>query len=329
MARGKSTGPRAGMGGPKAKAAKGWVGQASSFFKRHLSVGTPPSVTTGAFAPALDLPPPPGLPPPALPPPALPSPGLPSASDAGQSAEAVLSPNTNDSLLTSPPPNRSAALNNEGSGDSSSEDEPLTRRLPTKKLSTQVEQPAAPAWQAGFMEKVNALRKHLRWLAHTVFPVEKQAGLAASLGMSPSSLSTFLTGNRKCGGEMSVQQLDHARRDMQRRLVAARLPGTMPDVEPLTQATVSQFGCGDTLSPSPPTPPTTTSPLLANPRPSVAILTVDLAEAPGCEGGVVLFTDLGSAVEDLRWRVKADGVTLFLRNGLRGLRTLGRQQRRQ
>jgi hypothetical protein len=139
-----------------------------------------------------------------------------------------LSPDTNDSLLTSPPTNGSAAFNNEGSGDSSSEDEPLTRRLPTKKLSTKVEQPAAPAWRAGFMEKVNALRKHLRWLAHTLFPIEKQAGLAASLGISPSSLSTFLTGNRKCGGEMSVQQLDHARRDMQRRLVAARLPGTMP-----------------------------------------------------------------------------------------------------
>ena len=177
MARDKSKGKRAGVGGPKPKVSKQWQTQASSFLVRHFS------------AEPLEEPPPDDDTTPAPTTEAVPT-------EAGGSVTSTPIPQSSD---TSRGPCRAA------NSDSDSEEQlPLSARLTTR---TPTERPvptehsttvAPPAWLAELHGKLDSMHARLRWLAKTRFPVEKQAGLARNLGMSSPQLSAFL--NKKLHG---------------------------------------------------------------------------------------------------------------------------------
>ena len=206
---------------------------------------------------------------------------------------------------------------------SSDDDGPLSLRVPAK-LPAERREPAAraaaPAWMEELMMKVNELRMLLRWLARTWFAVEKQAGLARELRMSTPELSHFLTGNAT-RGKIALGQLDRMRKHIYRQLASAELPlkiisppATSVHLGTKTRARTPSAAATDV---NPVTRPSTF------PRSSISILTLNLTEAPGNEGGEVRISNLGSAVDDPRWQLQVGSRTIFLRDGFRGLRTMG------
>ena len=296
MARDKSKGKRAGMGGPKPKASKRWQTHSSSFLLRHLSaeplVEPPPDDDTT---------------------PATTTPATTTVTTEAGSVTSTLIPQSSD---TSRSPCHAA------DSDSDSEEQlplsaRLTARTPTKRpVPTEHSTTAAPAWLAELHSKLDSMHGLLRWLAKTRFPVEKQGGLARILGMSSPQLSAFLN-KKNQHGQASVQELDRIRRSILRKLEAAGLPLVIEAPAVDTPGTRTRGSVA--------TPPTTSRAADPPPpaRPSVSILTLDLAEATGNEGGEVRISNLGSPVDDPRWQLKVGGSTLFLRNGLRGFRTVG------
>ena len=286
------------MGGPPRKASKQWQTKASSFLTRHFSAVLAEVLQSDADARA--------------------------AAEAGESADSTrFLPDSSDTFLPPTPcPATAAAI--EPNSDSEEEDLRLSLRRAAKTPPTERKTPpadcalsSAPNWRPEFERKVNQLRALLRWLAKTQFPIEKQTGLAHKLGLSGPELSHFLTGN-SFRGKMGPQELDRNRRLILRKLQAAGLPIVIeaPVAEPLTGP------CTRGLNITPPT--VSAAPQLsAVSRPLVSLLTLNLAEAPGSQGGEVQILDIGTPVDDGRWQLMVGGRILFLRKGLRGLRTLG------
>ena len=173
------------------------------------------------------------------------------------------------------------------------------------------------------MAKVESFRGLLRWLVETKFLVDRQSGLAAKLGVTAVAVSRFLQGNGCRGEALNVQHLDKVMRDFRRRLEKTSLPHEILPVNlPRKEDQHSTRCCTSATATTRPPPNASTAS-----RPSVAIITADLSEASGSEGGFVLITALGSSVEDNRWQLDVGEKTLFLRSGFRGLRTVGMQAR--
>jgi hypothetical protein len=277
---------------------------------------------------------------------APPAPAQPAAAAAGLAAQpaaevaaaAACSPAAAESPRATPSPSGAAAdgaaAHAAAAVSSSEDDEPLSKRF-----ASGGGLPAAvrPLVLTASWAKLKEFRQLLDFLTRRHFVIGKQAGLAQHLGVTSNWMSEFKTGRGSMGLDLSVQELLSRRRNLLGRLQLHGLPTALP---PADQPLEGASGSPSTRCAAP--APVTThaagrSSLAGRPRLPAArpVLAVDLAEAPGSQGGMCYIMAIGTPppAEDPRWRMTCpargmyseagETAVLELRRGLRGRRTLG------
>jgi hypothetical protein len=217
--------------------------------------------------------------------------------------------------------------------DGSSEDDtPLSQRLrqPQPRQSDEPAEPVTPVPPPSRdKERIALLRELVLFLVKTRFVVEKQGGLARELGISSNVLSEFMTGRGTHKTNLSLQQLCQRRQDIIRRLTAAGLPTELPSdpTQPFVAETPPQTRSGAAAEQGA-SCPRNVQMRPSKPVPSKPVLTVNLNDAPGSEGGFCYLLAVGEPVPtDGRWLIACPGsngdTQLQIRLRMRGRRTFG------
>lgn len=158
-----------------------------------------------------------------------------------------------------------------------------------------------------------------------------QAKLARRLDIRVPTLAEYNTGMAR-GKSLSAQQLNGLYHEIDRALSKVGLPRTLDEA---TTPAAGQSGKSPTDSTEAKASPRTTAPVKrplppssepAKRRTAGPVLTLDLSEVAGRQGGQVFVMDLGTQHEPAdpsKWTVEADGHLLQLRLGFRMRRTFG------
>ena len=158
-----------------------------------------------------------------------------------------------------------------------------------------------------------------------------QAKLARRLDIRVPTLAEYNTCMAR-GKSLSAQQLNGLYHEIDRALSKVGLPRTLDEA---TTPAAGQSGKSPTDSTEAKASPRTTAPVKrplppssepAKRRTAGPVLTLDLSEVAGRQGGQVFVMDLGTQHEPAdpsKWTVEADGHLLQLRLGFRMRRTFG------
>lgn len=175
------------------------------------------------------------------------------------------------------------------------------------------------------LRKHPQLRELLAWLVQTKCS-GSQAALARKLQLRPAFLSEYNTQMAR-SVKLTSTQLNTYHAKISAAILAAELPTMLPLAEPglatpspSTNASLprTQSKCFNNSIPPPTAPPKSNAP--------VAVLTLNLSEVAGHQGGQVLILDVGQVQEqdpDPRWMLNVKGTPLRLRPGLRARYTFG------
>jgi hypothetical protein len=201
---------------------------------------------------------------------------------------------------------------------------PLETPLETTVETPTDEQPRAEmlaAERANRMAKHTQMRALIAWLVEHRF-AHKQVTFCDAIGLAPVELSRYKNGKTSKGKEMMLSELDTRHKWLCTALQKAQLPLEIPIAGAIP---ASPFPPHDSGSASIPVamPQQPASSTVNTAPPKAAVLTVNLRDVEGAhQGGQVHLVNLGVPVADVRWQIARPGPPLYLRDGLRGRRSL-------